>query len=94
MSAAVDIVNRLPGWPRLLDRAMAAAYLGVSVWQIDDWRREGVIPDYLRGMKRFDRNAIDAAIDRLSGRSAAIRADDVIREAANAQRQARKAKAR
>lgn len=67
MSAAVDM-TRLPGWPRLLTRARAAAYLGgVSTDQVDDWRREGLIPGYVPGTKMFDRNAIDRRLDELSG---------------------------
>jgi DNA-binding transcriptional MerR regulator len=66
MSAALDM-SKLPDWPRLMDRETAAAYLGVSVWQLDDWRREGLIPEYLPGTKRFDRSAIDRRLDELSG---------------------------
>lgn len=60
-------LSNLPDWPRLLSRDDAAAYLGVSAWQIDDWRREGFISDYVTGTKRFDRHAIDKRLDVLSG---------------------------
>jgi hypothetical protein len=67
MIARVAELERLPDWPRLMDREVAAAYLGVSVWQVDDWRRENLIPGYVPGTKRFDRHAIDRRFDELSG---------------------------
>lgn len=72
MSDAVDISN-LPDWPRLMTRDVLAAYLTLSIWQVDDWRREGVLPGYVEGTKRFDRIAVDRMLDQRSGLSNAAR---------------------
>lgn len=51
---------------RLMSRAEAAEYCGVSVWTWDKWVRKGDMPAKVIGC-RWDRRAIDAALDRLSG---------------------------
>ena len=62
----------LPGWPRLLTRVGAAAYLGgVSTYQVDHWRLTGLLPPYVPGTKMFDRHAIDRRLDEVSGLSKA-----------------------
>lgn len=60
-------ISHLPDWPRLMTRDVLAAYLTVSIWQVDDWRREGILPSYVPGTKRFDRAAVDRALDQRSG---------------------------
>ena len=52
--------------PRLLTKAQAAAYCGVSTKTYAVWCRSGLMPLYLSGTKRFDRNAIDTAIVNLT----------------------------
>ncbi|MEW6450058.1 MAG: hypothetical protein AB1490_05380 [Pseudomonadota bacterium] len=53
--------------PRLLTRPQAAAYLALTVAAFDDWIRRGLIQGPLPGTHRWDRKAIDAALDRASG---------------------------
>lgn len=65
-------ITDLPAWPRLLPRALAAAYVGVSPNQFDLEVQEGVWPAALpRGRKggklTWDRVQLDAAVDRLAG---------------------------
>ena len=56
-----------PVAPRLLSKAQAAAYCGLSTAGFDAWRRKGSIPAPLAGTARWDRKALDAALDRMSG---------------------------
>jgi len=42
MPGAKRDYSRLPGWPRLLSRDLAAAYLGISASTLDGPRREAV----------------------------------------------------
>lgn len=57
--------------PRGLDRVQAAAYVGCkSVEAFDDWRRRGIVPGPMPGTKVWDRKALDAALDRISGLAA------------------------
>ncbi len=53
--------------PRLLTREQAAAYCGVGVTTFTAWVRRGIIPGPLPATHRWDRKAIDAALDVLSG---------------------------
>ena len=53
--------------PRLLERPDAAKYCGLSPDGFSAWVREGRLPGPIEGTKRWDRRAIDAALDRLSG---------------------------
>lgn len=57
--------------PRLLTREQAAAYCGQSPRGFDRWRKAGIVPDRVPGTARFDRVAIDRAIDALSGEARA-----------------------
>ena len=52
--------------PRLLSKAQAAQYLGLTPRGFDRWRKDGRIPNALPGTSRWDRTAIDASIDALS----------------------------
>ena len=57
---------------RGLTQEEAAAYCGCeSLAAFSDWVRRGIIPGPIRGTKRWDRKAIDAALDRASGLEAA-----------------------
>lgn len=53
--------------PRVLTKADAAAYCGVSEKGFDQWVRTGKLPRAMKGTRRWDKVAIDYAIDRLSG---------------------------
>jgi hypothetical protein len=52
---------------RLLTRIEAARYLSISVGAFDDWIRRGLVPRPIPSTRRWDRRAIDAALDALSG---------------------------
>ena len=54
--------------PRGMTRKEAAAYCGCeSMAAFSDWVRRGIVPGPLPGTHRWDRKAIDAALDRASG---------------------------
>ena len=54
--------------PRGLTREEATAYCGCgSMATFSNWVRRGIIPGPVPGTKRWDRKAIDAALDRASG---------------------------
>lgn len=53
--------------PRILTRGTAAAYCSIKPGTFDHWVSLGRLPKPLPGTKRWDRLAIDAALDRLSG---------------------------
>ncbi len=53
--------------PRLVTRAEAAAYCGLSPQGFSAWVRIGRLPASLPGTSRWDLKAIDAALDSLSG---------------------------
>jgi hypothetical protein len=65
-------VSRAPSTflPRCLNAEDAAAYAGCNtVAAFRAWVRKGIMPPPLPGTHRYDRKAIDAALDRLSGLS-------------------------
>ena len=54
--------------PRLLTTSQLAQYLGFSnVSSVAKLVRTGLIPPSLAGTKKWDRHAVDAALDRASG---------------------------
>jgi len=54
--------------PRGLTKEQAAAYCGCeSVEAFNDWVRRGLVPKSMNGTHRWDRKALDRALDRLSG---------------------------
>jgi hypothetical protein len=54
--------------PRCLNRHQAAAYCGCdSLSTFADWVRRGIVPGPIAGTHRWDRRAIDAALDLASG---------------------------
>lgn len=53
--------------PRLISKREVAAYLGYSEKSLEKLIAQGIIPPPLPGTHRFDRRAIDAALDRASG---------------------------
>lgn len=53
--------------PRLLSGAEAAAYLGISRATFAKWVAAGLAPKPLTGTRRWDRKALDLALDKASG---------------------------
>lgn len=53
--------------PRLTSGPDAAAYLGLTTAAFNKWVAQGRIPKPLPGTRRWDRKAIDLALDRISG---------------------------
>ena len=54
--------------PRGLSKTDAAAYCGCdSISAFDDWIRRGIVPGPIPGTHKWDRKAIDRALDKLSG---------------------------
>ncbi|CAH1671793.1 helix-turn-helix transcriptional regulator [Chelatococcus asaccharovorans] len=53
--------------PRGLSREQAAAYCGLKPSGFDYWINRGRLPGAIPGTKRWDRRALDAAWDKLSG---------------------------
>lgn len=53
--------------PRLLSRVEAATYCGLSPSSFSDWRRRGIVPGPVPGTHRWDRKALDGALDKVSG---------------------------
>lgn len=63
--------------PRGLTRAQAAAYCGCeTLTAFDEWVRRGIVPKAMPGTTRWDRRAIDRALDRRSGLIAEAGADE------------------
>lgn len=52
---------------RTLSAQEAADYLGIKLCAFHAWVRRGVIPGKIEGTNRYDRKAIDAALDRRAG---------------------------
>lgn len=55
---------------RILSRADAATYCGLSVSGFDGWVRRGLLPTAVPGTRRWDRHALDEALDRARGGAA------------------------
>ncbi|WP_439394197.1 helix-turn-helix transcriptional regulator [Bradyrhizobium sp. PMVTL-01] len=54
--------------PRGISKKQAAAYAGCeSLSAFTEWVRRGIMPKPIPGTRKWDRKAIDAALDRLSG---------------------------
>jgi hypothetical protein len=53
--------------PRCFTREQAAEYLGITTSAFADWVRRGIIPGPIPNTHRWDRRAIDAALDKQSG---------------------------
>lgn len=52
---------------RLLSKEQAAQYCGLSTSGFGNWVSEGRVPPAIPATHRWDRKAIDEALDRLSG---------------------------
>lgn len=67
MSGVVKTVGEVIG-PRGLSKEDAAAYVGCRTCSaFGDWVRRGIMPGPIPGTDRWDRRALDAALDRHSG---------------------------
>lgn len=55
--------------PRCISINEAAAYCGLTPGGFRAWVARGTLPPALPGTRRWDRHAIDAALDRISGLS-------------------------
>lgn len=53
--------------PRLITRSEAALYCGLTTSGFSDWVKRGVLPTPIPGTARWDKRAIDAKLDKLSG---------------------------
>jgi hypothetical protein len=53
--------------PRLMTGSEAAAYLGLTPATFSKWVSSGKAPPPLPGTRRWDRKAIDLALDKISG---------------------------
>ncbi|NEU94833.1 hypothetical protein FNJ47_03080 [Bradyrhizobium sp. UFLA 03-164] len=54
--------------PRVLSKQEAANYCGCNTLAaFDQWRAKGIVPGPIPGTTRWDRKALDAALDRASG---------------------------
>lgn len=54
--------------PRMLSREQAAEYCGCdSLSTFDAWQRRGIVPSAMPETSKWDRKAIDRALDRQSG---------------------------
>ncbi len=62
--------------PRLMSGADAAAYCGVTPTTFSAWVASGKVPKPLSGTRRWDRRALDIALDKLSGIEAPPAAGD------------------
>lgn len=68
--------------PRLLSGATAAAYCGVTPATFSKWVAAGTVPSSIPNTRRWDRKAIDLALDKSSGIVAPSLAPDEDVEAA------------
>lgn len=63
--------------PRGLSKRQAAAYVGcVTLAAFDRWRALGIIPPPIPGTNRWDRKALDLALDKASGLPSDVVAGD------------------
>ncbi len=66
-----------PIQPRGLTREDAAAYCGLAPDGFDEWVKRGIVPGPIPGTQRWDRKAIDLALDHASGLESGQEQDDV-----------------
>ena len=59
----------MAGEQRLMTRAQAATYCHLSQSAFSEWVSRGRLPTALFGTRRWDRRALDVALDKLSGLS-------------------------
>lgn len=61
------MLDLAPLSPRILTKGQAAAYCGLTESGFEAWVRAGKLPGRLKGTRRWDKAAIDIALDLLSG---------------------------
>ncbi len=63
---------------RGMTRQQAAEYCGCeTIAAFDAWVRKGIIPGPIPGTHRWDRKAVDAALDRASGLQPTVAPSDI-----------------
>lgn len=67
IASAIMAPDRPPLEPRCIPITEAAAYCGLTPSGFRHWVAIGRLPGALPGTRRWDRRAIDVALDRLSG---------------------------
>ncbi len=67
IASAILAPDRPPLEPRCIPITEAAAYCGLTPSGFRHWVAIGRLPGALPGTRRWDRRAIDVALDRLSG---------------------------
>jgi hypothetical protein len=53
--------------PRLIGRQEAAAYCGITPTAFSLWVRTNIMPPAIPGTRKWDKKAIDAKLDEISG---------------------------
>jgi len=64
------------GDARCLTREQAASYCNLSPEGFSAWQRKGIVPGPMPGTARWDRKALDAALDARSGLSTVSEPED------------------
>jgi len=62
--------------PRLIGRKEAAAYCGITPTCFSMWVAQGKMPPAIPGTRKWDRKAIDAKLDEISGLAADRKEDE------------------
>lgn len=62
--------------PRLMSGTDVANYCGITLATLSKWVTEGRLPPPLPGTRRWDRKALDLALDKLSGIEAPLSKED------------------
>lgn len=78
--------------PRLLGRREAAAYLGIAESTFSMWVATHKMPQAIYGTRRWDRKAIDAKLDEISGLAVNDNSGETDLQKWRRERDARKAK--
>jgi predicted site-specific integrase-resolvase len=60
-------LKRKPELPRLINTKQLQVYLGVSYVTLREWIKNGLLPPKVMGTSYWDRKAVEAHLDRLSG---------------------------
>ncbi|QEL26120.1 hypothetical protein FQV39_28560 [Bosea sp. F3-2] len=67
MAGSVNMAAAPPITPRLLTRAQAAGYCAMTPSRFSQLVKAGTLPAAVPGTTRWDRMAIDAALDKFAG---------------------------
>jgi len=80
--------------PRLIGRKEAAAYLGITPTCFSMWVASHKMPPAIPGTRKWDKKAIDAKLDEISGLSAKTESGETDLQKWRRERDARRAKER